>query len=543
MADWILPRRGPPGLNSPFLIECRGAYRVFDRTGSPPRLVVAIGDDEKRRFLQQALNAPIYASGGIALRPLLPSTIVADCDLQNLHELLPIDSRRPRDEDCRHAVLYPPEIHSVQIVELAQELCWQALAPFSCLILFFARDFHGLDPVAHFLSAWVQRAMADPIEAPPRILVVCDELKETQRALIRHLRANLRAAFQALDPRRRVSSSSVNSHYRKAFESVQLLPSIDAETLHLHTEDLFAVRGLRGLAFSSHHLKALLQQVIRDFGRNPRQAFNVYSASRLRNPVAADLSDHVVNLFLASKGSDLDVIPIVASALEFNAHPPGMHFFHPRRTFENFYQAALSRAEGRLALHDLTSRVRQRFVVMAMQRREQSSAQAHLRFLAQQVSWEQCRSDDTCLMCVAQRPSVTLTCEHRLCNPCAIVCSGSGSGPCPVPRCPLCQAENDRAIELRPPTAGLRVLELGGTVHHKLMVLRFLKDVERKIGMRRYPLGKHFDLVVGSEIGTSHEGLVHCHTDLYRRILRADCLLGGLVPGGLRLSLSSTGQP
>ncbi len=178
--------------------------------------------------------------------------------------------------------------------------------------------------------------------------------------------------------------------------------------------------------------------------------------------------------------------------------------FRPKRTFKWFYQAALSRLEERLAVAQLADQVRVRFVEMATQRRAGSSTQAHLRFLARQVSWAQCHTDETCLVCVMQRPSATLTCKHRLCLPCATVCSGSRSVPCAVTLCPLCQMPNDQSIEVPPPTAGSRVLALGGGTD-KLTVIQFLKDLERQIGMKNYPLVKHFDAIVGSGIGMLHD--------------------------------------
>ncbi len=173
--------------------------------------------------------------------------------------------------------------------------------------------------------------MANPLEAPPRVLIVCDEVEETQRTLICRLRATVRETLRTSNPLRPTSSSSTSSHYRKAFESVQLLATLDMTTLRLHAEDLFAVRELKGLAFSSEHLRTLLPQAIHDFSLNPGRSFNIYRASRLRNPIPRDLLDHANNLFLASQGSELDVISVLASALAFNAYPPGMHCASPCR--------------------------------------------------------------------------------------------------------------------------------------------------------------------------------------------------------------------
>jgi hypothetical protein len=59
MANWLELRRGLPGMNGPFLLENRGAYSVFDQTRLPPRMVIVVGDGEKRHFLEEASNTPI----------------------------------------------------------------------------------------------------------------------------------------------------------------------------------------------------------------------------------------------------------------------------------------------------------------------------------------------------------------------------------------------------------------------------------------------------------------------------------------------------
>ncbi|KAH8909466.1 hypothetical protein BR93DRAFT_924444 [Coniochaeta sp. PMI_546] len=502
MTNWIQLRRGLRGKVGPFLEESRAAYEIFDKITSMPRLVVAIGNSEKRQFVQQACGTPTHPTDGIALRQL-PSGIVADCDLHNYSELLPTNPGHPPGTHIRHALEhYPQQMKPSQIADFAQDFYWQALAPFSCVIALFARDFWGLDSIANILSAWIQRAMTNPLEAPPRLLIVCDEVKTTQHTLNRRLRTILKTTLQELPTKQTdLSSSSMNSHCRKAFESIQLLPMLDTETLRLHIDDLFTVRGLRELNFSAGHLKTLLGQAVFNFSRRPGRPFNIYHASRARNPVPEDLPDHVVNCFIASEGSDLDVISVLASALEFNAYPPGMHFFQPRRAFECFYQAAILLTEQRLAINGLTERVGELFVKMAMQRKGESSAQDHLGYLRCQISWEQCHTDKTCLVCLAQRPSFRLTCEHRLCEPCAVVCARLSSDSGRISRCPLCRTVNDRLIRLLPPTAGRRMLELRGCMQNKDAMMRFLEDLERHIGMKGFALQQHFDIVVGSDIG------------------------------------------
>jgi len=47
------------------------------------------------------------------------------------------------------------------------------------------------------------------------------------------------------------------------------------------------------------------------------------------------------------------------------------------------------------------------------------------------------------------------------------------------------------------------MLELRGALQDKVAVLRFLRDLERHIGMKDFALQQHFDIVLGFDIGTS----------------------------------------
>lgn len=112
-----------------------------------------------------------------------------------------------------------------------------------------------------------------------------------------------------------------------------------------------------------------------------------------------------------------------------------------------------------------------------------------------------------CFMCLARDAEKKLTCGHRLCNPCVIM---HGSSPPSdqwayrITHCPLCQEFNREPVALRPPTTGIRVLSLAGPEQSKFVMLKFLADIQSRVGLVLHPLCEYFDLIIGSGIGTSH---------------------------------------
>lgn len=323
MAEWLEVRCSLPD-RRPLLVEHRSAYTVFDDSQSPPRLIVAIGGNEKRSFLQCTRKTSFEPSHGIALHAFSPATVIADCELDAIREIPLAKSQRRTTEHIHQLSHLPPITQSFRITRLAHELYWQSLAPFSCIMLLFAQDFAGVGSLIDILSLWVQQSMSHPLEVPPRILLVCNAVRKKSTLVIKRLRSRLRTVLKRYAPGSETSDAAVDSYLRKAFESIRFLSNIDADTLHAQVEEASVARELSGFMFSATHLKSLIPAAIDSFSRQPGQAFSVYNTSRLQNPVPPDLCDHLSEFVNVSKGSDAEVVAILASALEFNAYPPGM---------------------------------------------------------------------------------------------------------------------------------------------------------------------------------------------------------------------------
>lgn len=171
------------------------------------------------------------------------------------------------------------------------------------------------------------------------------------------------------------------------------------------------------------------------------------------------------------------------------------------------YAAMLSDVETTVGGCGLTRYIHEEFVRLSLERREGSAARAHLRLLRQHhhLLWN-CYSDISCLVCLARSTQTgkALSCGHSLCNTCVVICGSrvvEESWTFRISSCPLCSQQNDDLIRLRPPTAGVRVLELGGSAKDKMLLWQFLKDLQRALSLP-LSLREHFDEAVGYEIGT-----------------------------------------
>lgn len=324
--SWLELFSGAPGLEGPFLLEHRRAYSVIDRCSTSPRIVLAIGNEDKRRFVKTIFPDSTPLSG-IAIRQLSRSVIFIDCNMHNMEKLQRVkagplsgDLTRHRLQTSLHQEPSPREI-----ARFAFDLYWRMLAPLASVVLLFLQDLGGQPYVIDSLTEWARWSSRNQVESPPRVLVLSnDGSKLTDEILNTRIQVRLNGLLRRLDPTTEATAASVESQYRKAFESVRVVPMTNiSETVFTHSEELFILRQRAGLVFAREHLKSLLQQAVYGFGQNTRRNFDVYYACRSRNPVPIDLAKHLIN-FLQSSHS-IDAIPMITSALELNAHPPGMH--------------------------------------------------------------------------------------------------------------------------------------------------------------------------------------------------------------------------
>ncbi|KAH7231053.1 hypothetical protein BKA59DRAFT_409039, partial [Fusarium tricinctum] len=195
---------------------------------------------------------------------------------------------------------------------------------------------------------------------------------------------------------------------------------------------------------------ALLQTAVVQFSQSSGQQIDFQQAVRLRNPPPLQLTEKLVHFISVTEDADIDHVAIIASALDLDAHPPGMHFFPPRLTFEKTYRAALGQTESSLHEDGFSDQVYEKFIKLALERKNGSSAHAHLRLLnGYQHAWRDYTEETLCFVCLVRSASTALDCKHRLCDACVIICGtreSPGSPDVQITKCPLCGRRHGRSI-------------------------------------------------------------------------------------------------
>lgn len=112
------------------------------------------------------------------------------------------------------------------------------------------------------------------------------------------------------------------------------------------------------------------------------------------------------------------------------------------------------------------------------------------------------RSNDTCLVCLGERPQYGLPCGHMLCDDCVRKFGAkSDMWTFDVHRCFLCTvATPGIRIKFKPPTASIRLLSIDGGGVRGIIPLIFLQALEEKIGLP-YPVQGNFHLIFGTSCG------------------------------------------
>lgn len=329
--DWIDVRFVEQQELSPILVEHRPAYSVFDYQAFQPRIVLSIGGVEKRHFYRSIdLDDRIHYGAGIRFRPMQLATLILDCELHNHTRLDSIQRRRSGGEKVLHPLQCTLYRHSAphKIAQFAFNMYWQLLFPFASTVLLFLDDLGGVGPVVEILASWARGARLTSISAPPRILVLYHWRNRKQ---METFESRLRARILCSTPETKVSTqngvaSPIYLQDQFAFESVRLIPTWKAASEFLpHTEESFAVRELAGYGFSSDHLKRLLQTAVVQFSQSSGQQIDFHQAVRLRHPPPVQIAEKLVFFFSMTKDTGVDPINIIASALDLDAHPPGMH--------------------------------------------------------------------------------------------------------------------------------------------------------------------------------------------------------------------------
>lgn len=256
--------------------------------------------------------------------------IFLDCELHNLESLEVIKARPVEGSHTQYPLqaFVSRGCSPKRLSQLAYDFYWQVLIPFATTILLFFEDLGGLGGVVEIVANWVRLSVANPTLSPPRILVLYDCKNKVQaERFTTLLRARVAAFIRDLEPGGANVGDGMVFECRHTFESLRLVSTIaaTAEYLHISIEESFSFREQGGYAFSGEHAKLLLQAALQHFCLGNSQQLDLYFASRAPNPVSNDLESHLDCFIYESRNVGIEQAEVVASALDLDAHPPGMH--------------------------------------------------------------------------------------------------------------------------------------------------------------------------------------------------------------------------
>jgi hypothetical protein len=117
--------------------------------------------------------------------------------------------------------------------------------------------------------------------------------------------------------------------------------------------------------------------------------------------------------------------------------------------------------------------------------------------------WSSIRTNLTCLMCLCCSPEHGLSCGHSLCDKCVQLWGRGQPGSHNMYRidgCLLCRATCTKLVQLKPPSASIRILSIDGGGIKGIIPLKEMEEMQVILGpdLRIQDL---FDLVFGTSSG------------------------------------------
>ena len=183
--------------------------------------------------------------------------------------------------------------------------------------------------------------------------------------------------------------------------------------------------------------------------------------------------------------------------------------FDPRLVYETVYQTFVLQALRTICETPTAERQSQRLrcqfenLALASTNRSVSTARVHDENIKKKIlQWSVLRSNKTCLSCLRRQPEHTSSCGHASCD----VCIQLFGKLLPlkeyryhVERCVLCGV-GSLTVNLKPPTAGVRILTIDGGGIRGVIPLEFLRILQELVGPD-CPIQDLFDLAFGTSSG------------------------------------------
>lgn len=268
-----------------------------------------------------------------------PSTIftgrpifLADIDLSSRNVIAKSITRAKCHEITRHTIQWTPSSRGTSLSGAAASIYARLLFPFADTFCFFSTDLGGFRQIAVYIAAWLDNANSStlPKSIYPRILIVSDKIplgpiseSEARRAFLWML-----SEETTKDPFEHLSAINVVALLPNGAVSDEARYRPLKERLMDASNQVRINRETTRYLFSVTHFRTLFNYACIETAETIKKPFNFISASRMYNPTAPDLEEHI-STFLKYIRMPTELtefaVPMIASSILLDSYPPGAH--------------------------------------------------------------------------------------------------------------------------------------------------------------------------------------------------------------------------
>lgn len=182
--------------------------------------------------------------------------------------------------------------------------------------------------------------------------------------------------------------------------------------------------------------------------------------------------------------------------------------FDPKKIFRNYYRLPCETALREINNDDFagaqTTKIEFEFRRLFQELSHTPSAGLRVENLRYwDRVWADLKLNRTCLFCVVRMPQHVLACGHSICDECVKIFGRAVVGneyQFTMPLCLLCSEKAKVLIQLKPPTAGVRMLAIDGGGTRGVIPLEYLRQIDQALGTHGN-IRDLFDVAFGTSSG------------------------------------------
>lgn len=308
------------------LLENLASYRLLDQMGeSKPSVVMAIGGEEKRRFLSNFFKDCLMPNYSLALThwTYQSNRLLLDCELH----LSPKEETHQTRDGCQYSQWIHHSLNGVSHdAEVASLGLYRVISSSLCdMTLMFVSDIGSMNKVVHILSRWALSAMAEEDLIQTKIFLILNEAElYSADALWFELATTILSDIRSSEPLMARTFSEIKHFSHRCFR-ISLLTQEELFNCFCSNASATAThRKNLGLEFSAMQWKCLFRSAITQYAAQPLFPFNLIAATRIFYPLPKKLVDHIADFVQACSHEGIDSIRVIASALALDAFPSNM---------------------------------------------------------------------------------------------------------------------------------------------------------------------------------------------------------------------------